>query len=62
MFLRPLRLGFGKSLIAAFSQGKVDFWGQTKTKPFHTLFLVWWLLAEKTGIWFSSLDIAEGEE
>lgn len=53
MFLRPLRLGFGKSLIAAFSQGKVDFWGQTKTKPFHTLFLVWWLLAEKTGVWFS---------
>lgn len=40
-FLRPLWLGFGKSLNASFSQGKVDFWGRSKTKPFHSLFLAW---------------------
>lgn len=57
-----LWLGFSKSLNAAFSWGKVDLWGQTETKPFHSLFLAWLLLAEKMGVQFTSLEIVEGEE
>lgn len=57
-----LWLGFSKSLNAPFSRGKVDLCGQTKTKHFPSLFLAWLLLAEKTGVQFTSLEIVEGEE